>query len=90
MRVHRKSRPGPRAEQFLATEAAGLEWLRVPGGPAVPEVVELGAGVLATRSVAQTAATPAAAAEFGRRLATVHAAGSLGFSGDFWLAGGVP
>lgn len=77
--VYRKSRAGPRAEQFLATEAAGLHWLRVPGGPPVPEVLELGANRLATRSVAQSAATPAMAADFGRRLATLHAAGAPAF-----------
>lgn len=77
--VHWKTRSGPGAAQFLGTEAAGLAWIRVPGGPPVPEVIHLGADRLGTRAVRQGPATPAMARQFGRRLARLHAAGAPGF-----------
>jgi fructosamine-3-kinase len=63
----------------IAAEAAGLRWLRVPGGPPVPEVFEERPGELVSAFVRTGRASRAAAAEFGRRLATLHAAGAPAF-----------
>ncbi|MCF7548500.1 fructosamine kinase family protein [Pseudonocardia sp. WMMC193] len=62
-----------------AAEAAGLRWLRVPGGPAVPEVLAAEADWLVEAEVPAGAPTRAAAEEFGRRLAALHAAGAPAF-----------
>ena len=40
--IHWKHRTGVDSARFLATEAAGLDWIRVPGGPRVPVIVEVG------------------------------------------------
>jgi fructosamine-3-kinase len=66
-------------EGFFATEAAGLAWLReaVPaGGVPVVEVLEAGRHHLTLRRLHPGAASPAAAEDFGRRLAVTHAAGA--------------
>jgi fructosamine-3-kinase len=60
-----------------AAEAAGLRWLAVPGGPPVPEI--LGEDPLVTALVPSGRPTRAAAEEFGRRLAVLHAAGADAF-----------
>lgn len=77
--VFAKHRPGPEADGFFATEAAGLEWLRVPGGPPLPTVLAVGHGRIELERVATGPATPRAAAELGRQLAAVHAAGAPAF-----------
>lgn len=75
-RVFLKHMPGAPPEQ-LPGEAAGLDWLRVPGGPGVPEVRSVGPRHLA---LAWIDAAPAGdAAAFGRSLAALHAAGAPGF-----------
>jgi len=63
----------------VAAEAAGLRWLRVPGGPAVPEVLDDRAELLVTELVPAGAPDPASAAELGRRLATLHGCGAAAF-----------
>ena len=67
----------------VAAEAAGLRWLRVPDGPGVPAVLAVdpvaGRARLVTEFVDRATPTPHAAADFGRRLAAVHAAGAPGF-----------
>ncbi len=63
----------------VVAEAAGLRWLRIPGGPAVPAVLEERPGRLVTEFVRIGAPDPAAAAGFGRRLATLHATGAPAF-----------
>jgi fructosamine-3-kinase len=63
----------------VAAEAAGLRWLRVPGGPPVPDVLEAGGIRLVTAFVAPGSPSPAAAADLGRRLAALHAAGAPAF-----------
>jgi fructosamine-3-kinase len=63
----------------VAAEAAGLRWLRVPGGPAVPEVLDDRAELLVTEYVLGGSPSPADAAEMGRRLATLHSSGADGF-----------
>jgi fructosamine-3-kinase len=75
-RVFLKHMPGAPPEQ-LPTEAAGLEWLRVPGGPGVPDVLSVGPRHLA---LAWIDAAPAGdAAAFGRALAALHGSGAPGF-----------
>ena len=60
---------------FVA-EAAGLDWIRVAGGPPVPQVLEVSAGALRMERVPTGEPTPAHADELGRRLAVLHAAGA--------------
>ena len=63
----------------VAAEAAGLRWLRVPDGPPVPAVLDEQPGLLVTEFVPAAEPEPAAAAELGRRLAGLHAAGAPAF-----------
>jgi fructosamine-3-kinase len=63
----------------VAAEAAGLRWLRVPDGPPVPAVLDEQPGLLITEFVPAAEPEPAAAAELGRRLAGLHAAGAPAF-----------
>ncbi len=58
---------------FVA-EAAGLDWIRVPGGPPVPRVLDMTATTLRMDRVDQTEPSPGVAEDFGRRLAVLHAA----------------
>jgi fructosamine-3-kinase len=74
-----KHRHGPDARRFFATEAAGLRWLRVPGGPPLPEVLAVtDTGISMTR-IPHGHATATAAEEFGTRLARLHAVGAPAF-----------
>jgi fructosamine-3-kinase len=59
---------------FFAAEAAGLGWLAVPGGPPLPEVIAQDAGAIALAWIHHGEPAPAAAEEFGRRLAVLHQA----------------
>jgi fructosamine-3-kinase len=77
--VHWKQRSGTDAARFLATEAAGLRWIRVPGGPPVPTIVELGPTRLGMQRVREGQATAGMAVSFGRRLAALHRAGAPAF-----------
>ena len=79
VQTHWKRRSGPDAGRFLATEAAGLDWIRVPGGPPIPAIVSRESDSLGIERVAETRPGTAAAAEFGRRLAVLHAAGAPAF-----------
>lgn len=63
----------------IAAEAAGLAWLAVPGGPPVPEVLDVEPERLVMTFVPAGSPGPEPAAEFGRRLAVLHAAGAAGF-----------
>jgi fructosamine-3-kinase len=62
-----------------AAEAAGLAWLAVPGGPPVPQVLECEGDRLVTAQVPTGRPSAGAAAELGRRLAVLHAAGAPTF-----------
>ncbi|WP_069385845.1 fructosamine kinase family protein [Cellulosimicrobium cellulans] len=64
---------------FFACEAAGLAWLRVPGGPRVVAVHDVGATHLDLERLAPARPTPEAARELGRRLAVLHDAGAPGW-----------
>ena len=77
--LHRKHRSDRDAERFFATEAAGLDWIRVPGGPPVPAALERGPGSIGIERVRETRPSAPAAQEFGRRLAVLHATGAPSF-----------
>lgn len=66
-------------EGFYATEAAGLAWLHeatLAGGVPTADVLEVGRHHIELRRLRPGSASPAAAEEFGRRLAVTHAAGA--------------
>jgi fructosamine-3-kinase len=63
----------------VAAEAAGLRWLAVPDGPPVPEVLGCAGNRLVTTYVPGVRPSAPAAAELGRRLAALHAAGAPAF-----------
>ncbi|MFI5936163.1 fructosamine kinase family protein [Actinoplanes sp. NPDC051494] len=70
---------GEAPEQFFATEAAGLNWLREAGEVPVPEVFVALAGILALEWIEAGPPTPGAAERFGRELAGMHRAGAGSF-----------
>ncbi|MET8761010.1 fructosamine kinase family protein [Lentzea sp. NPDC004782] len=65
--------------QATAAEAAGLRWLRVPGGPPVPFVHSCDDGLLVIDEIPHGTPNLQAAVTFGRRLATLHLAGAPAF-----------
>jgi fructosamine-3-kinase len=65
--------------QGVAAEAAGLRWLAVPGGPPLPTVLGCADERLVTSHVPDGRPSPEAAAQLGRRLAVLHAAGAPTF-----------
>jgi fructosamine-3-kinase len=67
------------APSALAAEAAGLRWLAVDGGPAVPHVLGADESWLVTDAVPAGSATASTAEAFGRELAVLHAAGAPAF-----------
>lgn len=76
--VFRKARAGA-PDGFFAREAAGLEWLRVPGGPRVVGVSDVGPGHLDLERLSPVVPTTAAARAFGSALAVLHDAGAPAF-----------
>ena len=78
----RKVRHGAGAD-YYATEAAGLQWLTVDGGPPIPQVYSVGAAALVLERIVEANATHAAADSFGQALATMHASGVPMPFGDF-------
>lgn len=71
------AKPGENG-QVLA-EAAGLRWLRVTGGPPVPQVHGHDEQWLVTEYVPAGRPDGVAAEQFGRQLATLHKAGAPAF-----------
>lgn len=67
---------------FFGAEARGLERIRVPDGPPVPDVIAFGDDGLVLAWVERAGATPAAAEDFGRRLARLHGARQPHFGSD--------
>ena len=61
------------------TEAAGLRWLRVPGGPPVPQVHGHDGQWLVTEHVPAGRMDGTATERLGRQLAALHAAGAPAF-----------
>ncbi|HEU5429453.1 MAG TPA: fructosamine kinase family protein [Actinocrinis sp.] len=74
---------GGQDPEFLASEAAGLRWLREAEGVPVPEVLGLSDSLLVTTWITPGRATPEGAEEFGRQLATLHARGAQSY-GASW------
>ena len=74
---------GGQDPEFLASEAAGLRWLREAEGVPVPEVLGLSDSLLVTTWITPGRATPQGAEEFGRQLATLHARGAQSY-GASW------
>jgi fructosamine-3-kinase len=72
--VAKRGEPG----QTLA-EAAGLRWLRVPGGPPVPQVHGHDGRWLVTEYVPDGRTDDTATEQLGRQLAALHAAGAPAF-----------
>lgn len=73
-----KTRPHT-PEGFFEAEARGLEWLRVPGGAAVPEVLGVGHDCIIVSWIEPGRPTADAAEEFARALARTHASRPEGF-----------
>ena len=73
-----KTRPDA-AAGFFAAEAAGLRWLDVPDGVRIAGVHAVTRTALTIDRVPTGRPSPAAAEEFGRRLATTHDAGAAFF-----------
>jgi fructosamine-3-kinase len=63
----------------VASEAAGLRWLAVPGGPPMPQVLACDGERLVTAHVPGGRPSAGAAAQLGRRLAVLHGAGAPAF-----------
>ena len=82
MSVFVKTRAGMPVDFFTA-EAAGLDFLRVPGGPPVPAVRAADAHELVLDRIESGSPDRAAAREFGRRLAVLHNAGPGTFGAPF-------
>ncbi|WP_407317971.1 fructosamine kinase family protein [Isoptericola halotolerans] len=78
MQTYRKARHDAPAG-FFDTEAAGLRWLAVDGGPRVARVLDVGPGHLDLERLVPGSATPSAARTFGRSLAALHDAGAPAF-----------
>lgn len=70
-----KSRPWAPPGSFAA-EARGLEFLRVDGGPPLPQVLDVSDDRIELARLAHGRPSPAAASDFGRQLAVLH--GSAG------------
>lgn len=75
MAVWTKRRLDAPLGMFVA-EAAGLDWIRVPGGPPVPAVLDVTPTTLLIERIEAAEPTAALADEFGRRLAVLHATGA--------------
>ena len=75
MGVWTKRRADAPMGAFVA-EAASLDWIRVVGGPPVPQVVEITPESLRLELVVTAEPTYATAEDLGRRLAVLHAAGA--------------
>jgi fructosamine-3-kinase len=75
---------------FFEVEAAGLRWLRVPGGVTVVEPLAVEAEALVLPRHPEVLPGPEAAEDLGRRLAVTHAAGAACFGSppDGWHGDG--
>ena len=82
MDVWTKRRADAPLGAFVA-EAAGLDWIRVDGGPRVPQVLEVAQDALRLELVDTAAPTPPVAEDLGRRLAVLHATGAPAY-GAAW------
>ena len=78
MLVWTKKRADAPLGAFVA-EAAGLDWIRVEGGPPVPRVLDVTATSLRVDLIVTAAPTEAHATDFGHRLAVLHRTGADAF-----------
>lgn len=87
--TYRKRIPGERSG-YAAWEAAGLLWLAAADPTCVPRVHEVTADTIVMDRLDRVAPTPAAAEDFGRRLARVHDSGApaYGSAPDGWIGDG--
>ncbi len=87
--TYRKRRDGA-PDGFFQCEAAGLDWLRVPGGAPVVDVLGVGPHHLDLRHLTEIPAGREAARRFGAQLAVTHDAGarSFGCPPDGWEGDG--
>jgi fructosamine-3-kinase len=76
-----KTRPHA-PDDFFASEAKGLSWLREAGGAAVPEVLAVSEDCLILSWIDPGRASADAAENLARGLATTHAAGAPSFGAD--------
>jgi fructosamine-3-kinase len=76
-----KTRPHA-PDDFFASEAKGLSWLREAGGAAVPEVLAVSEDCLILSWIDPGRASADAAENLARGLATMHAAGAPSFGAD--------
>lgn len=76
-----KTRADPGPGEYAA-EAAGLDWLRAPGGLQVPAVLGVGADFLELEWIDQGVLDAAGVRGLGQGLARVHLAGAAAFGGD--------
>ncbi|MEE6258395.1 fructosamine kinase family protein [Plantactinospora sonchi] len=74
---------GGAPENFFATEAAGLRWLREADAVGVPEVIVALPELLALEWVEPGEPTPSAARRFGAELAALHRAGAPAFGAEW-------
>ncbi|MDG4822115.1 fructosamine kinase family protein [Asanoa sp. WMMD1127] len=73
----------PTPEGFFTTEAAGIEWLRIAGGPPLPEVLVALPELLALEWLEAGEPTSEGAERFGRQLAVLHRAGAPAFGAEW-------
>ncbi|HTF12354.1 MAG TPA: fructosamine kinase family protein [Asanoa sp.] len=73
----------PTPEGFFTTEAAGLEWLRTPDGPPLPEVLAALPELLGLEWLDAGEPTGEGAERFGRQLAIMHRAGAPAFGAQW-------
>lgn len=77
--VVEKTYPGTVPPGLVESEAAGLVWLTVPGGPSVPVLHHHDATTIVLDAVVEGAPTAVGAEAFGVALAALHAAGAPSF-----------
>lgn len=89
MTGHTKRRAGA-PSGFFGVEAAGLDWLRVPGGVPVARVLAVTGTSITVERVEPVAASAAAATRFGQQLACTHDAGATAFGAgpEGWTGAG--
>jgi len=73
----------PAPEGFFMSEASGIEWLRIPGGPPLPEVLVALPDLLALEWIDAGEPTRSGAERFGRELAAMHRAGAPAFGAEW-------
>jgi fructosamine-3-kinase len=67
---------------FFAAEARGIEWLRTPDGPPLPDVIEVTDTTITMTRIEETTPSTSAADAFGRALAAMHRAEAPAYGAD--------